>query len=59
MFYQAIGLTTLAFVLEKKEGLMDRCFVSGEASKLTLLPQCHTNTITMFAVLSIEVNEKS
>uniref|UniRef100_A0A669BA38 ABC transporter G family member 20 n=1 Tax=Oreochromis niloticus TaxID=8128 RepID=A0A669BA38_ORENI len=32
MFYQAIGLTTLAFVLERKEGLLDRCFVSGMRS---------------------------
>uniref|UniRef100_A0A669BDN6 ABC transporter G family member 20 n=1 Tax=Oreochromis niloticus TaxID=8128 RepID=A0A669BDN6_ORENI len=55
MFYQAIGLTTLAFVLERKEGLLDRCFVSGEVSKLTLLPQCHTNTITMFIFLPLSL----
>uniref|UniRef100_A0A3P9DPF9 ABC transporter G family member 20 n=1 Tax=Maylandia zebra TaxID=106582 RepID=A0A3P9DPF9_9CICH len=40
-FYLAVGLTALSFVLERKEGLLDRCWVAGEPSKLTLLPHSH------------------
>lgn len=29
-FYLAVGLTALSFVLERKEGLLDRCCVAGE-----------------------------
>lgn len=29
-FYLAVGLTALSFVLERKEGLLDRCWVAGE-----------------------------
>lgn len=43
-FYLAVGLTALSFVLERKEGLLDRCWVAGERSKFTLLLQSHTNT---------------
>lgn len=43
-FYLAVGLTALSFVLERKEGLLDRCWVSGERSKFTLILQCNTNT---------------
>lgn len=28
-FYLAVGLTALSFVLERKEGLLDRCWVAG------------------------------
>lgn len=30
-FYLAVGLTALSFVLERKEGLLDRCWVAGES----------------------------
>lgn len=29
-FYLAVGLTALSFVLERKEGLLDRCWVAGK-----------------------------
>ena len=31
-FYLAVGLTALSFVLERKEGLLDRCWVAGNGT---------------------------
>ncbi|TKS85982.1 ABC transporter G family member 20 [Collichthys lucidus] len=36
-FYLAVGLTALSFVLERKEGLLDRCWVAGVSSMETML----------------------
>ncbi|XP_068183425.1 ABC transporter G family member 20 isoform X1 [Antennarius striatus] len=36
-FYLAVGLTALSFVLERKEGLLDRCWVAGVSSLETML----------------------
>ncbi|XP_061647141.1 ABC transporter G family member 23 isoform X4 [Phyllopteryx taeniolatus] len=36
-FYLALGLTALSFVLERKEGLLDRCWVAGVSSLETML----------------------
>lgn len=36
-FYLAVGLTALSFVLERKEGLLDRCWVAGKS-----FTQAHT-----------------
>lgn len=33
-FYLAVGLTALSFVLERKEGLLDRCWVAGETAHI-------------------------
>ncbi|KTG37231.1 hypothetical protein cypCar_00019961, partial [Cyprinus carpio] len=33
-FYLAVGLTALSFVLERKEGLLDRCWVAGEIAHI-------------------------
>lgn len=38
-FYLAVGLTALSFVLERKEGLMDRCWVAGKS-----ITHVHTHT---------------
>lgn len=51
MFYQAIGLTTLAFVLERKEGLLDRCFVSGMRSVETIL----AHLFAQLFIISIQI----
>lgn len=32
-FYLAVGLTALSFVLERKEGLLDRCWVAGQKGR--------------------------
>lgn len=36
-FYLAVGLTALSFVLERKDGLLDRCWVAGVSSVETML----------------------
>ncbi|KAI4812893.1 hypothetical protein KUCAC02_024255 [Chaenocephalus aceratus] len=36
-FFLAVGLTALSFVIERKEGLMDRCWVAGVSSVETML----------------------
>ncbi|CAI5654763.1 unnamed protein product [Oreochromis niloticus] len=51
MFYQAIGLTTLAVVLERKEGLLDRCFVSGMRSFETIL----AHLFAQLFIISIQI----
>ena len=34
-FGMAIGLTALTFIVEKKEGLLDRSWVAGQLGKLS------------------------
>ncbi|KAK5882754.1 hypothetical protein CesoFtcFv8_021307 [Champsocephalus esox] len=36
-FFLAVGLTALSFVIERKEGLMDRCWVAGVSCVETML----------------------
>ncbi|XP_071250602.1 ABC transporter G family member 20-like isoform X2 [Salvelinus alpinus] len=50
-FYLAVGLTALSFVIERKEGLMDRCWVAGVSSLETVL----AHLISQLFVISIQV----
>ncbi|KAL0983766.1 hypothetical protein UPYG_G00132480 [Umbra pygmaea] len=50
-FYLAVGLTALSFVIERKEGLMDRCWVAGVSSLETIL----AHLISQLFVISVQV----
>lgn len=50
-FAQAIGLTALAFVVDKKEGLMDRIWVSGVRPSEVIL----AHVATQFVVLAGQI----
>lgn len=45
-FYLAVGLTALSFVLERKEGLLDRCWVAGESIRIPTDPTVTTVVTT-------------
>ncbi|KAM4591703.1 ABC transporter G family member 20 isoform 2-T2 [Odontesthes bonariensis] len=50
-FYLAVGLTALSFVLERKEGLLDRCTVSGVSSLETML----AHLFSQLFVISVQI----
>uniref|UniRef100_A0A4W4EJH8 ABC transporter domain-containing protein n=1 Tax=Electrophorus electricus TaxID=8005 RepID=A0A4W4EJH8_ELEEL len=50
-FYLAVGLTALSFVLERKEGLMDRCRVAGVSSLETML----AHLFSQLLVISVQI----
>ncbi|XP_060943701.1 ABC transporter G family member 23 [Limanda limanda] len=50
-FYLAVGLTALSFVLERKEGLLDRCFVAGVSSMETML----AHLFSQLFVISVQI----
>ncbi|XP_053488165.1 ABC transporter G family member 23 [Ictalurus furcatus] len=50
-FYLAVGLTALSFVLERKEGLLDRCWVAGVSSLETML----AHLFTQLLVISVQI----
>uniref|UniRef100_A0A8C5HRI7 ABC transporter G family member 23-like n=3 Tax=Gouania willdenowi TaxID=441366 RepID=A0A8C5HRI7_GOUWI len=50
-FYLAVGLTALSFVLERKEGLLDRCWVAGVSSLETLL----AHLFSQLFVISVQI----
>uniref|UniRef100_A0A669CYN7 Uncharacterized protein n=1 Tax=Oreochromis niloticus TaxID=8128 RepID=A0A669CYN7_ORENI len=50
-FYLAMGLTTLSFVLERKEGLLDRCWVAGVSSLETML----AHLFSQLFVISVQI----
>ncbi|XP_016516596.1 ABC transporter G family member 23 isoform X2 [Poecilia formosa] len=50
-FYLAVGLTALSFVLERKEGLMDRCWVAGVSSMETML----AHLFSQLFVISVQI----
>ncbi|KAL2083164.1 hypothetical protein ACEWY4_020937 [Coilia grayii] len=50
-FYLAVGLTALSFVLERKEGLLDRCWVAGVSSLETML----AHLFSQLLVISIQI----
>ncbi|XP_077351330.1 ABC transporter G family member 23 isoform X1 [Festucalex cinctus] len=50
-FYLALGLTALSFVLEKKEGLLDRCWVAGVSSLETML----AHLFSQLLVISVQI----
>ncbi|CDQ78735.1 unnamed protein product [Oncorhynchus mykiss] len=50
-FYLAVGLTALSFVIERKEGLMERCWVSGVSSMETVLAYL----ISQLIIISVQI----
>ncbi|KAJ8248152.1 hypothetical protein GJAV_G00238890 [Gymnothorax javanicus] len=50
-FYLAVGLTALSFVRERKEGLLDRCWVAGVSSMETLL----AHLLSQLFVISVQI----
>uniref|UniRef100_A0A1A7YWH8 ATP-binding cassette, sub-family H, member 1 n=1 Tax=Iconisemion striatum TaxID=60296 RepID=A0A1A7YWH8_9TELE len=50
-FYLAVGLTALSFVLERKEGLLDRCWVAGVSSIETML----AHLFSQLFVISVQI----
>ncbi|XP_047207951.1 ABC transporter G family member 23 isoform X1 [Girardinichthys multiradiatus] len=50
-FYLALGLTALSFVLERKEGLLDRCWVAGVSSIETML----AHLFSQLFVISVQI----
>ncbi|XP_061601555.1 ABC transporter G family member 23 isoform X2 [Cololabis saira] len=50
-FYLAVGLTALSFVLERKEGLLDRCWVAGVSSVETML----AHLFSQLVVISVQI----
>uniref|UniRef100_A0A3P8YA79 ABC transporter domain-containing protein n=1 Tax=Esox lucius TaxID=8010 RepID=A0A3P8YA79_ESOLU len=50
-FYLAVGLTALSFVIERKEGLMDRCWVAGVSSMETVLAYL----ISQLIIISVQI----
>ncbi|KAM9727158.1 ABC transporter G family member 20 isoform 2-T2 [Menidia menidia] len=50
-FYLAVGLTALSFVLERKEGLLDRCWVAGVSSMETML----AHLLSQLLVISVQI----
>lgn len=50
-FYLAVGLTALSFVLERKEGLLDRCWVAGVSSMETML----AHLFSQLFVISVQI----
>ena len=51
IYFMAVGLTALSFVLERKEGLLDRSWVAGVTSTEVML----AHVITQFAVMFVQV----
>ncbi|TNN40405.1 ABC transporter G family member 23 [Liparis tanakae] len=50
-FFLAVGLTALSFVLERKEGLLDRCWVAGVSSLETML----AHLFSQLFVISVQI----
>ncbi|CAJ1066677.1 LOW QUALITY PROTEIN: ABC transporter G family member 23 [Xyrichtys novacula] len=50
-FYLAVGLTALSFVLERKEGLLDRCWVAGVSSLEMML----AHLLSQLFVISVQI----
>nr|XP_057914978.1 ABC transporter G family member 23 isoform X2 [Doryrhamphus excisus] len=50
-FYLAVGLTALSFVLERKEGLLYRCWVAGVSSMETML----AHLFSQLLVISVQI----
>ncbi|KAM9804100.1 ABC transporter G family member 20 [Neosynchiropus ocellatus] len=50
-FYLALGLTALSFVLDRKEGLLDRCWVAGVSSLETML----AHLFSQLLIISVQI----
>uniref|UniRef100_A0A3B3RNJ3 Uncharacterized protein n=1 Tax=Paramormyrops kingsleyae TaxID=1676925 RepID=A0A3B3RNJ3_9TELE len=51
-FYLAVGLTALSFVLERKEGLLDRCCVAGVSCLETML----AHLFSQLFIISVQIS---
>ncbi|XP_066552785.1 ABC transporter G family member 20 [Amia ocellicauda] len=52
-FYLAVGLTALSFVIERKEGLLDRCWVAGVSSLETMLAHLFSQLFVMSVQITL------
>lgn len=52
-FAQAIGLTALSFIIENKEGLMDRCWAVGCRSSEVILAHVATQFFIVAAQIAL------
>lgn len=50
-FGQSLGLTALAFVMDVKEGLLDRCWATGVRSSEVML----AHVVTQFIVAALQI----
>ncbi|KAF7661925.1 hypothetical protein LDENG_00249910 [Lucifuga dentata] len=50
-FYLAVGLTALSFVIERKEGLLNRCWVAGVSSLETIL----AHLFSQLFIISVQI----
>ena len=50
-FFMAVGLTALSFILERKEGLLDRSWIAGVTATEVML----AHVISQFAVMIVQV----
>ena len=52
-YFMAVGLTALSFILERKEGLLDRSWVAGVTATEVML----AHVIAQFIVLIMQVSK--
>ncbi|MGH0171906.1 UNVERIFIED_CONTAM: hypothetical protein FKN15_064967 [Acipenser sinensis] len=52
-FFLAVGLTALSFVMERKQGLLDRCWVAGVSSLETMLAHLFSQLFTMAVQITL------
>ncbi len=51
-YFMAVGLTALSFILERKEGLLERSWVAGVTATEVML----AHVVAQFAVMIVQVN---
>ncbi|XP_041108905.1 ABC transporter G family member 20 isoform X1 [Polyodon spathula] len=52
-FFLAVGLTALSFVMERKQGLLDRCWVAGVSSLETMLAHLFSQLFTIAVQITL------
>ncbi|XP_045128416.1 ABC transporter G family member 20-like [Portunus trituberculatus] len=52
-YFMAVGLTALSFIIERKEGLLDRSWVSGVQSSEVMLAHLATQMLVMLVQISL------
>ena len=50
-YFMAVGLTALSFIIERKEGLLDRSWMAGVTATEVML----AHVVAQFAVLLVQV----
>jgi ABC-type multidrug transport system permease subunit len=52
-YFMAVGLTALSFIIERKEGLLDRSWIAG----VTATEVMFAHVVAQFAVLVVQVRQ--